>query len=179
MQLPALPCPAGGDGMTGTVETSSDTGAPDIETMRQTVGRLLPPDDPAPTGEDLATLISVLRGHMELLMPEVHAAAVRLPKDDVPRYCALACIGEAELRLKAKPSPASGGDIAYARRLARSLAALCDHYETVTGMRMCVACDQPIRAGDESLPYDQLSPSGGAARTGSVHARCKNAVRRR
>jgi hypothetical protein len=160
-----------------TVGTSSDTGVPDIETMRETVGRLLPPVEPAPTGEDLATLTSLLCGHMELLVPEVRAAALKHPEDDVPRYCALACIGEAEMRLNAKPSPAPLGPLMHARRLARALRALYDHYEAVTGVRMCVACDRPIQDGDESLPYEQISLSGGAARPSRIHARCKSTTR--
>ncbi|MEU6071573.1 DUF6415 family natural product biosynthesis protein [Streptomyces sp. NPDC047082] len=164
--------------MANSVETGSDTRAPDIDTMRASIGRLLPPDVVAPTGKDLATLTGLLRGHMELLIPEVRAVAAKLPRDDVPRYCALACAGEASGRLRSRPSPAPGGDLAYARRLARSLNALVDHYEALTGVRMCLACDQPVRDGEESLPYDQVSPSGGAIRAGRIHARCTNAVRR-
>jgi hypothetical protein len=43
---------------------------------------------------------------------------------------------------------------------------------------MCVACDRPIQDGEESLPYGQISPSGGAAKTSRIHARCKNTSRR-
>ncbi|WNC00504.1 DUF6415 family natural product biosynthesis protein [Streptomyces sp. CGMCC 4.7035] len=159
------------------METNNDTRAPDIAMMRETINRLLTPTENTPhTSTELETLTGLLRGHMELLMPEVQAAAVKLPKDDVPRYCALACIGEARQRLAAEPSPVPGGDGAYARRLARSLAALCDHYETLTGVSMCLACDKPIKVGDESVPYDQVSPSGGGVGAGRVHARCVNAL---
>nr|WTB36476.1 hypothetical protein OG781_41940 [Streptomyces sp. NBC_00830] len=44
----------------------------------------------------------------------------------------------------------------YARRLARSLNALCDYYEALTGVRMCLACDKPIRDGEDSQPYDPV-----------------------
>ncbi|HWN00926.1 MAG TPA: DUF6415 family natural product biosynthesis protein [Streptosporangiaceae bacterium] len=163
--------------MTGTVGTASDTAPVDVATMRETVGRLLPPGE-APADAELATLTSLLRGHMALLIPEVEAAVAKLPEDDIPRYCALACAGEARGRLRAQPSPAPGGRIAYARRLARSLNALCDHYEALTGVTMCVACDKPIQDADDSLPYDHVSPSGGALRAGRIHARCTNTVRR-
>lgn len=159
-------------------KTASDTHPLDVATMRETIGRLLPPDGTAPADGELETLTGLLRGHMELLVPEIQTSATKLPKDDIPRYCALACAGEARERLRTKPSPVPGGAIAYARRLARSLNALCDHYEALTGVTMCLACDQPIQAGEEARLYDHVSPSGGAARAGRIHARCANTVRR-
>lgn len=108
---------------------------PDITSMRATVARLLGPDDGPdnlpPAGGELPVLTSTLRGHLELIIPEVEAAAGRLDKDSIPRYCAVACVGEARGKLRATPSPVLGGDVAYARRLARVLKALCDHYETI------------------------------------------------
>lgn len=110
---------------------------PDILTMRTTIDRLLDPDAVPgtlpPKAEELATLTLQLRGHLDLLMPEVEQAALRLPKDDIPRYCALACLGEARGKLRAEPSPTPHGPVAYARRLARVLNALCDHYEHLSG----------------------------------------------
>jgi hypothetical protein len=117
--------------MTNTAETANGTAPVDIETMRETVGRLLPRDAEQPTGEELATLTRLMRGQMELIIPEVHATAVSLPKTDIPRYCALACLGEARARLAAKPSADPDGDAVYARMLARTLNALVDHYESL------------------------------------------------
>ncbi|MEU6653360.1 DUF6415 family natural product biosynthesis protein [Streptomyces sp. NPDC046900] len=143
--------------MAGTVETGSGTRTPDIAMMRVAVGRLLPPDvPPTPAGRDLGTLTRLLRGHLALLIPEGASVAGALPDDDIPRYCALACLGEARMQLNATPTPVPGGDVGYARRLARVLNALCD----------------------ETLPYDQVSPSGGAARAGHIHVGCKNTGRR-
>jgi hypothetical protein len=119
-----------------TAEAGLTEAPPDIATMRGAVNRLLDPDavpealPPAP-GE-LETLTIQLRGHLDLLMPEVEQAAKRLPKDDIPRYCALACLGEARGKLRAEPSPTPHGPLAYARRLARVLNALCDHYEQLS-----------------------------------------------
>jgi hypothetical protein len=73
-----------------------------------------------------------LRGHLELLADEVEQAAVRLPKDEVLRYCVLACVGEARGRLRISPRPGHSSGVAYARRLARVLNALCDHYENLS-----------------------------------------------
>ncbi|MER7577186.1 hypothetical protein [Streptomyces sp. NPDC126514] len=63
------------------------------------------------------------------------------------------------------------------RRLGRSLLALCDHYETLTGVRMCLACDQSIRPDEPTRPFDQGSQSGESAVSGRIHERCSNAVR--
>ncbi|MCW7942916.1 hypothetical protein AAW14_12390 [Streptomyces hygroscopicus] len=118
------------------VEAGSQTEAPDIETMRETVNRLLEPDAVPealpPAADELGTLTLLLREHLDLLMPQVEQRAKRLPKDSVTRFCAFACLGEARDRLRATPSSAPGGDVAYGRRLARVLNALCDHYENVS-----------------------------------------------
>jgi hypothetical protein len=118
--------------MTGTLDTADDTEPLNLETMRKTIGRLLPPGvEPLDSGE-VETLTALLRGHMELLIPEVHAIAVRLPKDDIPRHVALACVNEARGRLgRVVAGPGRHDALVYARRLARSLNALCDHYENL------------------------------------------------
>jgi hypothetical protein len=115
---------------------------------------------------------------MELIGPEVEAAAGKLPEDDIPRYCALACVGEARGKLRAVPARGAAGAQSHARRLARSLAALCDHYEALTGVTMCLACDKRITPNETSIPYDHVSASGGAAGAGRIHTRCANTVRR-
>ena len=120
---------------TAPAETDVANLPPDITSMRATVGRLLGPDDGPntlpPTGTELPVLISALRGHLELIIPDVDRVARRQPKDDIPRYCALACIGEARRKLSAQASTGHSGEVAYARRLARVLGALCDHYEAL------------------------------------------------
>lgn len=110
---------------------------PDIETMRAAAARLLGPDDAPehlpPAVDELDTLTTLFRGQLELLAPEVEGIAHRLPKDNIPRYCALACVGEARGKLRAEPGPGPHGPVAYARRLARVLKALCDHHENLGG----------------------------------------------
>jgi hypothetical protein len=103
--------------------------------MREIVDRLLDPDaapealPPAPA--ELETLTLQLRRHLELLLPEVEETAKRLPRSSIPRYCVLACVGEARERLRTEPTPRFGGPAGHARRLARTLNALCDHYENL------------------------------------------------
>ncbi|MFE9127121.1 DUF6415 family natural product biosynthesis protein [Streptomyces sp. NPDC007148] len=143
--------------------------------MRQTIGRLLPPgEQPTPTRQEVEALTGLLRGHVELMIPEVEAAAMRQPQDDVPRYCALACAGTARQRLRSQPSPSPGGDTAHARRLARALTALVDHYQALTGVAMCLVCDRPIEDDDKAVPYDHASLSGGTATAGRVHVQCES-----
>lgn len=117
--------------------TSNDTHPLDIKVMRETAAILLEPDAApevlAPPPTELETLIPLLRSQLEWLAPEVEHAAGKLDKNSVPRYCALACVGEARGKLRAKPNPGPGGDAAYARKLARVLHALCDHYENFGG----------------------------------------------
>jgi len=122
------PAPAGAE---------QDQTPPDLETMRITVNRLLDPDAVAealpPAADELDTLTLQLRGHLQLLMPEVEQAAQRLSKESIPRYCARACLGEARMKLALEPQPGLSAGVAHARRLARVLNALCDHYESLGG----------------------------------------------
>ncbi|MFJ1536773.1 DUF6415 family natural product biosynthesis protein [Streptomyces mirabilis] len=100
--------------------------------MHSAVRRLLAEDAQLPSLEELETLTLQLRGHIALLIPEVETTAGRLPKDDVPRYCALACVGEARGKLSQQARPGTGGSAAHARRLARVLNALVDHHENLS-----------------------------------------------
>ncbi|MFC4466693.1 DUF6415 family natural product biosynthesis protein [Streptomyces xiangluensis] len=121
-----------------TVEQDQDQPPLDIETLRAAASRLLAEDAEAPTPEELETLTVQLRGHIGQLVPEVEQAAGRLPYDDIPRYCALACVGEARhkvdlsLKLDLKRSGLDAG-VAHARRLSRVVNALCDHLENLGG----------------------------------------------
>lgn len=105
---------------------------PDIQTMRASARLLLAEDAQVPAIDKLDTLALALRGHIRLLIPEVAQAAAREPKDSVPRYCALACIGEAHNKLRL----GSGGTlpirVSVVQKLARVVNALCDHYENLT-----------------------------------------------
>ncbi|MFF4961389.1 DUF6415 family natural product biosynthesis protein [Streptomyces sp. NPDC001222] len=151
----------------------------DVEMMRDSASRLIGPDTASLKDEKLAGLTGQMRGHMQLIIPKIEQAAEKLPEDDVPRYCALACIGEARAKLRATAGDGPHRAVAYARKLARSLMALCDHYEALTGVEMCLVCDQPIRDGEDSVPHGQVRTSAGAASAGRIHARCSLTGRRR
>lgn len=111
----------------------------DLATMRETVNILLDPDAVPnvlpPSGAEIETLTLTVRGQLELLIPEVEVAAKKLDKGSILRYCALACLGDARSRLQAEPSRRYGGAAGHARRLARALNALCDHYEKISSAR--------------------------------------------
>ncbi|WP_405615959.1 DUF6415 family natural product biosynthesis protein [Streptomyces sp. NBC_00076] len=105
--------------------------------MREIVNRLLDPDaapDAAlpPGADEVATLTLQLRGHLQLLAPEVETAARKL-KPGVHRRTVLGYVWEANSRLEAEPSTRYGGPVGHARRLARVLNALCDHHEDLSG----------------------------------------------
>lgn len=103
----------------------------DITTMRASACRLLAEDAEPPSADDLETLTVLLRGHIMVTIPEVEIAAGKLPEDDIPRACALACVGEARMRLNLDPGPTLAAGIVHAQRLARSVNALCDHHENL------------------------------------------------
>ncbi len=108
----------------------------DLDTMRANARRLLAPDAQPIAPERLDTLVQTLRGHIELMIPEVEAACLGLPNDDVPKACALAGVREARMRLRL----GMGDDnepvrMSVAMKLARSVNGLCDHHENLTNGR--------------------------------------------
>ncbi|WP_199561003.1 DUF6415 family natural product biosynthesis protein [Streptomyces sp. CCM_MD2014] len=132
---------------------ATGTCPPDITVMRETVRLLLAPNATVPPPAALDTLTATLRGHLAVLAPDVAALAAQLPEDDVPRYCALACVGEAGAKLRARPAAGPDAALRHARKLARSLAALCDHYGSLTPRR-----DEP----DAGTAYRRLLEHGAA-----------------
>ncbi|MEU6224756.1 DUF6415 family natural product biosynthesis protein [Streptomyces sp. NPDC047042] len=104
----------------------------DIEIMRASAGRLLAPDATVPSAQELETLMLMLKGHLALVIPEVERAAAGPDDDyDLARVCAWTAVTESRRKLRIEPRPSLSSHIAYARRLSRSLKALCDHYETL------------------------------------------------
>ncbi|MER7838450.1 DUF6415 family natural product biosynthesis protein [Streptomyces sp. NPDC096040] len=116
-----------------TMTEAQDRLAPDIETMRRTAHRFLAPDArPIPTG-DLVTLRATMRGQLEELIPTIEAMTRAFPAGDIPSACALAGVGEARMRLGLRPGFNSPGQMTVAMKLARSVNALCDHFENLRG----------------------------------------------
>ncbi|MEU6071303.1 MULTISPECIES: DUF6415 family natural product biosynthesis protein [Streptomyces] len=111
------------------------------------------------------------------LIDQIGQHAARRPQEVVV-IVAMAGVAEAQRRLGLIERPGLQGEHERVKKLACSVLALCDHYETLSGITMCLVCDKPIADGDETVPYDQLSPSGGATRSGRMHAACGNRARR-
>lgn len=108
---------------------------PDIETMRRTAARFLAPDArPIPTG-DLVMLRATMRGQLEELIPTIEAMTLRFPAGDIPSRCALTGVDEARTRLGLRPGFNAPGQMTVAMKLARSVMALCDHYENLGGQQ--------------------------------------------
>ncbi|MEU0787773.1 DUF6415 family natural product biosynthesis protein [Streptomyces sp. NPDC006173] len=159
------------------IGAETGAGAVDVLVMRQTIARVLPPAEELPPGLDIDSVIGAIRGHMELIVPEIESKALALDKNDIPRFCALACVGEAHGKLRARAGHGAHAALVFARKLARSLAALCDHYETLTGIPICTACDTAIHPRSEQVTYERVSNSGGAV-VSHIHATCANRPRR-
>ncbi|WP_407698542.1 DUF6415 family natural product biosynthesis protein [Streptomyces cyaneochromogenes] len=100
------------------------------------------------------------------------------PQDDGPVVAARAGVGEARRRRALPARPGLLGEFERVKRLARSVVVLCDHCDTLAGIRVCLACDVRIKDAAEAVPSEKVSPSGGALRSGYVHAECANEVRR-
>lgn len=112
-----------------------DSRPPDIQVMRESARMLLTEGAELPVLDKLETLILALRGHIQLLIPEVAQVAAREPKDSIPRYCALACIGEAHNKLRLGDGGTPLIRTSVAQKLARVVNALCDHHENLNGVR--------------------------------------------
>ncbi|WP_217166722.1 DUF6415 family natural product biosynthesis protein [Streptomyces sp. AC512_CC834] len=103
----------------------------DLKTMRETASLLLAPDADRPAPEELEKLFLMLSGMIHVAVPEVETAAGRLSKDDVPRACALACIGEARMRLRLPSGETFEQQMSLTTKLARSVRALADHCQAL------------------------------------------------
>jgi hypothetical protein len=104
-----------------------------VSGLPRTARRFLADDAEQFCDEELETLALQLRGHLMLAIPVVEALADRLPEDDVPSACAFSAVMEARTRLGLEPHRSVAGRVAHAQRLARSVNALCDHYENLSG----------------------------------------------
>ncbi|MFF0460872.1 DUF6415 family natural product biosynthesis protein [Streptomyces mexicanus] len=142
----------------------------DIAPMRRSALRLLGDAGPEPAPVEVEALIHRIRADVKALIPEVEKAAQARPDDDIARYCALACVGEAGLRLNARLTGAAM-PLSLARRLARCLFALCEHYESLAEPMVCVLCDGGITDGEDSAPYGQITETG-VVKSSRAHRGC-------
>ncbi|MCF3130730.1 DUF6415 family natural product biosynthesis protein [Streptomyces olivochromogenes] len=128
-------------------------------------------------GDVLLRYEEVQRGSAEFsrnlwqLIDLIGGLAARRPEETVAAV-AMAGVAEAQRRLRLMERAGLAGEHARVTKLARSVVALCDHYETLAKILMCTACDKPIPAAEEPVPYDLPSPSGNAVRSGRLHAAC-------
>ncbi|MGI5369714.1 DUF6415 family natural product biosynthesis protein [Streptomyces iakyrus] len=124
--------------MQATVRTTMAGDRPEVAAMRETAHRVLGPDDAPetvpPSGAELDALTVALRRHLEALGPGVEQAARRLQENSPARAAALAFAGEVRRKLHSPELVfvTLTGTVMYARRLARVLAALCDHHEILS-----------------------------------------------
>jgi hypothetical protein len=109
-------------------QETDHTAPPDITTMRATAARALAD---APSAEDLDVLASMLRGHMHVLIPEVEQLAAR--RHDTAGISARACVDEARRKLNLGHGDIEAVRVSVVQKLARSVDALCRHYETLGG----------------------------------------------
>ncbi|MFI5796114.1 DUF6415 family natural product biosynthesis protein [Streptomyces sp. NPDC051677] len=112
---------------------------------------------------------------LDHLIPQTEQLAAGRAGDDAQAMVARAGLAEARRRLGIAERPGLNGEVERVKRLARSVLALRDHYDTLTGVRMCVACDQAIEDGEEAVPYERASATGG---TGWAHGHCANSMSR-
>ncbi|MFI6274366.1 DUF6415 family natural product biosynthesis protein [Streptomyces sp. NPDC050988] len=143
----------------------------DVAAMRQDAAVLLDEAAPLIRYEDLQSAEHRYRVNLAWLLREVDAAIAGKAEDDVQAKVAMAGMSEALRRLEEIEAVGLAGEVRRVRRLARSVLSLCDHYGTLTGLRMCAVCDKPITADQKSAPYDMFHmPS--SAPPSDAHARC-------
>lgn len=155
-----------------------DQRPPDVRAMRAASAELLGEYTAVPRWESVRALARLYHGNITLLISAVEGLAAQQPNDDLRARAALVTVGEARRCLDEIEAIDLGGEVKRAHRLSRYMLALCDHFETLIGQSMCLACDKPIKDDEESVPYDQLRRSGGAAAVRRNHARCANTVPR-
>jgi hypothetical protein len=115
-----------------TTENNPEQAPVDVALTRESAALLIADNAELPNSEELETLTLRLRGMIMVTIPDVEAYALKRPDGDVQRACALACIGEAQMRLRLEPNNATfPAHVAHAQRLTRS--ALADHYANLSG----------------------------------------------
>jgi hypothetical protein len=144
----------------------------DVVTMRAAARRLLAEDAELPTDDELETLTLQLRGHLMLVIPVVEALAERLPEDDAPRACAHSAVARARTQLNLKPWVTLPRRVQHAQRLARSVNALCDHYENLSSDDPAVLDEQQaalLRWWNHCLVCETCLATDATGRNANLH----------
>lgn len=163
--------------MVNATGVEGKTASVDTEKLRASAKSFLNSHQTLPRYETVQHAAHVFYGDLCRLIPEVEKLAGRCDKDDVRGKVALAGVGEARRRSGEIEGTGLKREFERVQRLARSVVALCDHYETLAGIAMCLVCDRPLGADEDTMPYDWASPSGNSTRSGRIHSHCAEAVR--
>lgn len=105
----------------------------DTDTMRDHAKRAL--NEVFDSAEDLDILILALRGHIQLMIPEVEQVIGEHPRDHIPAICARACCGEARRRLVMGNGDTIAVRVSVSQKLARTVDALVRHYTELGGTK--------------------------------------------
>ncbi|MGW3311487.1 DUF6415 family natural product biosynthesis protein [Streptomyces sp. NPDC001073] len=163
----------------GCAPVQGDQRLPDVGVMRAAVVDPLGGDAVLPSWAVVQTLAHLYCGNITLLIHRVEELAARQPQDDARVRGALASVGEARRCAEEIEAIDLDGEVKRAQRLGDSVLALCDHCDSLGRLLMCLACDKLIKDDEESVPYVQVRPSGGATAPRRLHVRCANTVRLR
>ncbi|MFF9313088.1 DUF6415 family natural product biosynthesis protein [Streptomyces sp. NPDC014748] len=112
------------------------------------------------------------RRTLEGLIPRVEDLADAMPADEVPARVALAALAKARRRLAEPEAPGLRGEVERVKKIAESVLATCDHHDTLTGLRMCLLCDEPIQADEDSEPFGGGRVPAEDSQPGRVHVTC-------
>ncbi|MEV8064741.1 DUF6415 family natural product biosynthesis protein [Streptomyces sp. NPDC085995] len=112
------------------------------------------------------------RRTLEGLIPRVEDLADAMPADEVPARVALAALAEARRRLAEPEAPGLRGEVERVKKIAESVLAACDHHDTLTGLRTCLLCDEPIQADEDSEPFEGGRVLAEDSQPGRVHVTC-------
>jgi hypothetical protein len=99
--------------------------------MRAAAAKMVGEETQIPRWETVQEFARLYRRDVLGLIPAVEGLIARQPKDDVPAAVARACIEEARRRLNETEANGLHGEVKRVQRLARSVIALCDHYENL------------------------------------------------
>ncbi|MBK3571659.1 DUF6415 family natural product biosynthesis protein [Streptomyces sp. MBT62] len=106
---------------------------PDIAHMRADAAAFLAGCVPLPRYEDVQGFAVDCQRNLLKLIPEVEQLAGSFPDDDIPAKVAQAGVAEARRRLHEIEAVGLAGEVKRVQRLARSVLALCDHHDSLTG----------------------------------------------